>query len=78
MNQIHWLVWLVHHPPYSSPGPNPTSFFLWPRAHCPRVCAQPDGVCRRTPDYLQVRGELREPGQRPPGEAAGLPGRDDR
>lgn len=38
---------------------------------------QPDGVCCRTPDYLQVRGELCEPGQRPPGEAAGLPGRDD-
>lgn len=38
---------------------------------------QPDGVCCRTPNYLQVRGELCEPGQRPPGEAAGLPGRDD-
>ena len=38
---------------------------------------QPDGVCRGAPDHLQVGGELCEPGQRPPGEAAGLPGRHD-
>lgn len=38
---------------------------------------QPDGVCCRAPNHCQVSGELREPGQRPPGEAAGLPGRDD-
>lgn len=39
---------------------------------------QPDGVCCTAPGHCQIGGELCEPGQRPPGEAFGLPGRDDR
>lgn len=41
------------------------------------LCPQPDGVCCRAPDYFQVGGKLCEPGERPPGEAARLPGCDD-
>lgn len=40
------------------------------------LCPQPDGVCCRAPDYFQVGGKLREPGERPPGETARLPGCD--
>lgn len=77
-SRIHWLIWLVLHPPHCTPPAprlalSPPAWASLPSGLCP----QPGGVCCRAPGHLPVRGELREPGQRPAGEAAGLPGGDD-
>lgn len=71
MNQGTWTPWFLRHPPHTL---SPLAVSSLP---C-RLHPQPDGVCRRAPDHFQVSGKLCEPGQRPPGEAARLPGCDDR